>query len=64
MEPKTPVTIPSHIPTRPHPSQADLEALRVAGEKMQSLIAASGATDEEIVGDFKALRRQKRSLKP
>jgi hypothetical protein len=67
LESKTPVAITRHgatigiyLPTRPRPSQADLEALRVAGEKMQELIAAAGTTEEELMEDFKKLRRESR----
>jgi len=67
LESKTPVAITRHgatigiyIPTKPKPSQADLEALRTAGEKMQELIAAAGASENEIVADFKKLRRERR----
>jgi antitoxin (DNA-binding transcriptional repressor) of toxin-antitoxin stability system len=70
LESKTPVTITRHgatigiyVPTRPKPSQADLEALRVAGEKMQELIAAAGTTDDELMEDFKRLRRERRTQK-
>jgi antitoxin (DNA-binding transcriptional repressor) of toxin-antitoxin stability system len=70
LESKTPVAITRHgatigiyVPTRPKPSQADLEALRVAGEKMQELIAAAGTTEDELVGEFKKLRRQRRMQK-
>ena len=54
------MTIGIYVPTKPKPSQADLEALRVAGEKMQQLIAAAGTTDDEIISDFKKLRRKRR----
>ena len=67
LESKTPVAITRHgatigiyIPTKPKPSQADLEALRAAGEKMQELIAAAGTNEDEIVADFKKLRRERR----
>jgi antitoxin (DNA-binding transcriptional repressor) of toxin-antitoxin stability system len=70
LESKTPVAITRHgttigiyIPTKPKPSQLDLEALRLAGEKMQAMIAAAGTTDDELLGDFKTLRRAKRNLK-
>lgn len=70
LESKTPVAITRHgatigiyVPTKPKPSQADLEALRVAGEKMQELIAAAGTREEELVADFKKLRRQHRTQK-
>jgi antitoxin (DNA-binding transcriptional repressor) of toxin-antitoxin stability system len=70
LESTTPVAITRHgstigiyVPTKPRASQADLEALRLAGEKMQELIAAAGTTEEEVVGDFKRLRRERRTSK-
>jgi antitoxin (DNA-binding transcriptional repressor) of toxin-antitoxin stability system len=70
LESKTPVAITRHgatigiyVPTPPKPSQADLEALRIAGEKMQELIAAAGTTEDELVEDFKRLRRERRMQK-
>ncbi len=70
LESKTPVAITRHgatigiyVPTKPKPSQADLEALRVAGEKMQELIAAAGTTKDELVEDFRKLRRERRMKK-
>jgi hypothetical protein len=67
LESNTPVAITRHgatigiyVPTKPKPGQADLEALRVAGEKMRALIAAAGTTEEELMEDFKQLRREKR----
>ena len=70
LESKTAVAITRHgatigvyLPTRPTPSQADLEALRIAGEKMQELLASAGVTEDDIIEDFKALRREKRMKK-
>lgn len=70
LESKTPVAITRHgstigiyVPTKPKPSQADLEALRVAGERMQELIAAAGISEDEIVADFKRARREGRPRK-
>ena len=70
LESRTPVAITRHgttigiyVPTKPKPSQADLEALRVAGEKMQELIATAGSTEDEIIADFKKLRRERRTQK-
>jgi antitoxin (DNA-binding transcriptional repressor) of toxin-antitoxin stability system len=70
LESKTPVAITRHgatigiyVPTRPKPSQADLEALRLAGEKMQQLIAAAGATEDELIEDFERARRDRRLQK-
>lgn len=56
-------TIGIYIPTKPKPSQAHLEALRVAGERMQELIAAAGSTEDEIVAGFKRARRERRARK-
>ena len=70
LESQTPVAITRHgttigiyVPTRPKPSEATLEALRVAGEKMQKLIAAAGTSEEELMEDFKQLRREARKNK-
>ena len=70
LESKTPVAITRHgatigiyVPTKPKPSQVELEALRVAGEKMQELIAAAGTTEDEIMADFKKARRERRTRK-
>ncbi|HEY3840325.1 MAG TPA: hypothetical protein VGL72_27315 [Bryobacteraceae bacterium] len=56
-------TVGIFIPTRPRPSQADLEAFRVASERMQELIAAAGTTEEELVEDFERLRRERKVRK-
>jgi antitoxin (DNA-binding transcriptional repressor) of toxin-antitoxin stability system len=70
LESKTPVAITRHgatigiyVPTKPKPSQADLEAFRVAGEKLDALIAAAGTSEEELMEDFKRLRRERRKQK-
>ena len=70
LESKTPVAITRHgttigiyLPTKPKPSQAQLEAFRVAGEKLDAMIAAAGTSEEELMEDFKKLRREKRQQK-
>jgi len=70
LESKTPVAITRHgatigifLPTRPKPSKADLEAFRIAGEKLDALIAAAGTSEEELMEDFKRLRRERRQQK-
>jgi antitoxin (DNA-binding transcriptional repressor) of toxin-antitoxin stability system len=70
LESTTPVAITRHgatigvyVPTKPKANQADLEALRLAGEKMQELIAAAGTTEDEIVEDFRRRRRDRRARK-
>ena len=70
LESKTPVAITRHgatigiyLPTRPKPSQADLEALRAAGEKLDAMIATAGTSEEELMEDFKRLRQESRKRK-
>ncbi len=70
LESKTPVAITRHgstigiyVPTKPKPSHAGLEALRVAGERMQELIAAAGTSEDEIMAGFKKARRERRIRK-
>jgi hypothetical protein len=70
LESKDPIAITRHgstigiyLPTRPKPSQADLEALRVAGEQLDALILAAGTSEEELMEDFKRLRREGRKQK-
>ena len=71
LESTTPVAITRHgatigifVPTKPKPSQADLDALRLAGQKMQQLVAAAGTSEDEILADFKKLRRERRTPRP
>lgn len=68
LESKTPVAITRHgatigiyVPTRPQPSEADLEAFRIASEKMREILAATGVTEDDIVNDFKEARRRSRA---
>ncbi|MCU1257622.1 MAG: hypothetical protein JWO80_507 [Bryobacterales bacterium] len=70
LESKTPVAITRHgatirifVPIKPKPSQADLEVFRIAGERVQELIAAAGTTEDEVLEDFKRLRRERRMSK-
>lgn len=56
-------TIGIYVPTQREPNHADLEALCLAGEKVQALIAAAGTTQDEIVSDFKKARRERRTRK-
>ena len=70
LESKTPVAITRHgatigiyLPTRAKPSEEQLEALRTAGEKLDALIASAGTNEEELMEDFKKLRRERRQQK-
>jgi hypothetical protein len=71
LESKTPVAITRHgatigiyLPTRPAPTQEQIDAFRAAGEKLQELIEAAGTNEEELMEDFKRLRRERRAQKP
>lgn len=68
LESTTPVAITRHgatigifLPTRPHPSQADLDSLRIAGQEIQELISAAGTTENEILEDFRRAKRGRQS---
>jgi len=68
LESPTPVAITRHgetigfyVPARRRPDEKDLEALRRAGERLSSLLAASGTSEEELVSEFKALRKARRA---
>jgi antitoxin (DNA-binding transcriptional repressor) of toxin-antitoxin stability system len=70
LESATPVAITRHgetvgfyIPARRKRKDADLDALRRAGEQLDALIATAGTTEDELVADFKDLRQQARKAK-
>jgi antitoxin (DNA-binding transcriptional repressor) of toxin-antitoxin stability system len=50
-------TIGFYLPARQRPDERDLQALQRAGEQLDELLAASHATEDEIVSEFKALRK-------
>jgi antitoxin (DNA-binding transcriptional repressor) of toxin-antitoxin stability system len=54
-------TIGFYVPARRRPEEADLEALRTAGEQLAALLDRSGASEEELVAEFKSLRKARRS---
>jgi hypothetical protein len=56
-------TIGYYLPARRKPSDAEIEALRKAGERMDEMMQAAGVTDDEIVEDFKRLRKEERLRK-
>lgn len=70
LESSTPVAITRHgetvgfyIPARRKQKDADLDSLRRAGEQLDALIAAAGTTEDQLVAEFKDLRRQARKTK-
>jgi antitoxin (DNA-binding transcriptional repressor) of toxin-antitoxin stability system len=54
-------TIGFYVPTQRRPNEADLEALRRAGERMAQLLAISGAGEEELADEFESLRKKRRT---
>ena len=53
-------TIGYYLPARRKRSEADIEALRQAGARMQEMMEASGVTEDEIIEDFKRWRKEGR----
>jgi antitoxin (DNA-binding transcriptional repressor) of toxin-antitoxin stability system len=56
-------TIGFYVPAPRKPREADLEALRAAGEQLDALIAAAGTTEDELVRAFKKARAKRRKPK-
>jgi antitoxin (DNA-binding transcriptional repressor) of toxin-antitoxin stability system len=54
-------TLGFYVPAPQRPQEENLEALRRAGEQLDALIASSGVTEEELVKEFKALRKGRRA---
>jgi PHD/YefM family antitoxin component YafN of YafNO toxin-antitoxin module len=50
-------TVGYYLPARRKRSEAEKEALRQAGERMQKMMEASGVTEDEIIEDFQRLRK-------
>lgn len=50
-------TIGYYVPARRRPEEEDLEALRRAGEQFATLLEHAGASEEELVSEFKAARK-------
>jgi len=53
-------TIGYYLPARRKRSEAEKEALRQAGERMQQMMEAAGVTEDEIVEDFQRWRKEGR----
>lgn len=56
-------TVGYYIPARPSKNSAHLAALRTAAAQLDELLAASGATEDELVNDFKEARRSRRKAR-
>ena len=53
-------TIGYYLPARRKRTEEEIEALRKAGERMDEMMKAAGVTEDEIVDEFKRLRKQER----
>jgi hypothetical protein len=54
-------TIGFHIPAKRKPVlESDLHALRTAASRLEGLLAGAGVEEEEVVEEFKQLRKQRR----
>jgi hypothetical protein len=52
-------TVGYFVPTRLPPSEEDLQALRQAVTTIESFLAAHGISEDEVVSEFAALRKQR-----
>ena len=53
-------TVGYYIPARPNKEAAHVAALRTAAAQLDALLAVSGATEDELVNDFKQVRGSRR----
>ncbi len=53
-------TMGFYIPARHHPEQAELNALKHAALEFEKLLAAHKLTEDELMSEFRALRRRKK----
>jgi PHD/YefM family antitoxin component YafN of YafNO toxin-antitoxin module len=52
-------TIGYYIPAQNPLEQQELEALKIGVQKLQSLLAAQGINEDDVVAEFNVLRKQK-----
>ena len=67
LESESPVAITRHgdtigyyIPARRRRSESEREALKAAAARMQGVLATEGITEDEVLQDYKQLRRSAR----
>jgi PHD/YefM family antitoxin component YafN of YafNO toxin-antitoxin module len=56
-------TVGYYIPAHPSKDSAHLAALRTAAAQLDALLVASGATEEELVNEFKEARLSRRKVR-
>jgi antitoxin (DNA-binding transcriptional repressor) of toxin-antitoxin stability system len=57
-------TVGYYIPAHPGRNAAHLAALRKAAAQLDALLAASGATEDELVDEFQEARQRRRRARP
>ena len=70
LESGTPLAITRHgetlgfyIPAQKRSRKAELEAMRAAAKNLDEMIASWGATEDELMGEYKEIRRAARARK-
>ena len=56
-------TLGYFIPARKRNRKAELEAIRAAAKDLDAMIASWGASEDELVGEFKEIRQASRDKK-
>ncbi len=49
-------TIGYYIPARPRPDKAEIDALKEAASRLDSLLAQAGVSEDEMLDEFRKLR--------
>ena len=70
IESGTPIAITRHgrtvgfyIPARKRSRKAEVEAMRAAARELDDMIASWGATEEELIEEYREIRRSARAKK-
>lgn len=56
-------TLGFYIPAQKRSRKAELEAMRAAGKELDAMIASWGATEDELMNDYKQIRTAARAKK-
>ena len=56
-------TIGFYIPAKPCPSQQQLDSLTIASGKMRELLSEMNVSEDELLEEFKAAKKQAKSKK-
>ncbi len=56
-------TVGFYIPTRHHPDKAELDALKQAALKLESMLISHGVTEEDLLSEFRTLKKRVKQKK-